>query len=241
MLHDRPVAWMEAQIPPIDADPELQHPDGDDLADVFGSEPGTPSSSGYPGRDGGNTEWSDIPRLKEKHETEGYRDGVTKGKAESVQGGFDEGYGLGAVIGLRVGKILGLLEGIHAAARSTESIDTGDEWKVEGERLESLLGLAKAELKTESVFGREYFGEDGIWRFAVEVEGEGREVVFPDIAGSHPLIQKWEDVVAGEVRKWDLDLTIMENEQEEDAEQVALVKDSAPGRAAHGSRKELNW
>jgi hypothetical protein len=232
---------MAAQIPPIDTEPELQHPAGDDLADVFGSEPGSASSSDYPGRDGGNTEWSDIPRLKEKHETEGYRDGVTKGKAESVQGGFDEGYGLGAVIGLRVGKILGLLEGIYAAVRSSGSIDTGDEWKVEGESLESLLGLARAELKTESVFGREYFGEDGIWRFAVEGEGEEREVVFPDIAGSHPLIKKWEDVIAEEVRKWNLDLTIMENEQEEDTEKAAVVKDNAPGSAAHGSRKELNW
>src|ERR1700722_20273246 len=153
MLHDRPVAWMEAQIPPMDTDPELQHPAGDDLADFFGSEPGPPSSSGYPGRDGGNTEWSDIPRLREKHETEGYRDGVTKGKAVSVQRGFDEGYGLGAVLGLRVGKIVGLLEGICAAIRSARS-NTEDRWEVELERLESLLGSARLDLKTESVFGR---------------------------------------------------------------------------------------
>ncbi|KAK8907766.1 hypothetical protein QC760_003649 [Botrytis cinerea] len=86
-------------------------PHNDDFDDVFGSEPGSPTLDGRDMRDGdmfgvGNTEISDIPRLKEKHETEGYRDGVTKGKSESVQKGFDEGYGLGAVLGLRIGKII---------------------------------------------------------------------------------------------------------------------------------------
>ena len=58
----------------------------DDFDDVFGSEPGSPTFEGRDGHNGdmfgnGNTEISDIPRLKEKHETEGYRDGVTKGES----------------------------------------------------------------------------------------------------------------------------------------------------------------
>ncbi|KAG4433081.1 hypothetical protein IFR05_011447, partial [Cadophora sp. M221] len=83
----------------------------DDFDDVFGSAPSSPSLLPHQPTTG-NLEPSDIPRLREKHETEGYRDGVTKGKGESVQAGFDEGYGLGAVLGLKIGKILGILEGV---------------------------------------------------------------------------------------------------------------------------------
>jgi hypothetical protein len=183
----------------------------DDLDDVFGSEPSSPTfepheDSWHKAR--GNVEYSDIPRLKEKHETEGYRDGVTKGKAESVQAGFDEGYGLGAVLGLRIGKILGLLEGICGALRS------GEEWKEESARVEGLLDEAKKELSTGSVFEREWWGEDGIWKFEVEGEGEGKEVTFPDVAGAHPLVRKWEGVIEKEVERWGLDLGIMEGEHE---------------------------
>lgn len=239
MLHDNSPIWMATQIPTFDAEPHS--PLNDDLADVFGSEPASPSDNDFIERHGRNTEWSDIPRLREKHETEGYRDGVTKGKAESVQKGFDEGYGLGAVLGLRVGKIVGLLEGICAAIKSARS-NTEDGWGVELERLESLLGSARLDLKTESVFGRDYFDTDGIWRFAVEGEEEGREVLFPDVARSHPLIQKWEDIIAGEVRRWSFDLTIMDNQQEEKIiTKVAAVKETGQENMTLESRKGLNW
>ena len=196
----------------------------------------------FAARNGGNTEWSDIPRLKEKHEKEGYRDGVTRGKAESVQKGFDEGYGLGAVLGLRVGKILGLLEGISAAVNSTKGGDFGDYMKAESERLESLLGSAKSDLKTESVFGKEYFDADGIWRFPVDGEGDGKDVVFPDIADSHPLIRKWEDTISGEVRTWNLDLGILENEvDEKDTKKVAHIKETTQGDPSLESKKGMDW
>jgi hypothetical protein len=207
----------------------------DDLDDVFGSDPSSPTfehheDSWHNAR--GNAEHSDIPRLKEKHETEGYRDGVTKGKAESVQAGFDEGYGLGAVLGLRIGKILGLLEGICGALRS------GEEWRGESARVEGLWAEAKKELSTGSVFGREWWGEDGIWKFEVEGEGEGKEVTFPDVAGAHPLVRKWEGVVEKEVERWGLDLGIMEGEHEhgEELEDGAAPKIAAVKRDA-GSKE----
>jgi hypothetical protein len=204
----------------------------DDLDDVFGSGPSSPTfEDGSHSQDDswhnsrGNAEHSDIPRLKEKHETEGYRDGVTKGKAESVQAGFDEGYGLGAMLGLRIGKILGLLEGICGALRSEE------EWKEESGKIEGLWAEAKKELSTGSVFGREWWGEDGIWKFEVEGEGDGKEVTFLDVAGAHPLVRKWEGIVEKEVERWGLDLGIMEGEHEhsdelEDgtAQKIAAVK-----------------
>ncbi|KUJ14483.1 uncharacterized protein LY89DRAFT_536659, partial [Mollisia scopiformis] len=175
----------------------------DDLDDVFGSAPPSPTF------EHGNLEHSDVPRLKEKHETEGYRDGVTKGKAESVQAGFDEGYGLGAMLGLKIGRILGVLEGIFKAVLSAE----GEEWEGEKRRVEVVSGEAKKELGTERVFAREWWGEDGVWRFEVPGEGEGIEVVFEDVAGAHPLVKKWEAVTEEEVKRWGLDLGIMDGEE----------------------------
>ena len=135
MLRDDEAFPMAARTYTVDIDQlaleeeSIQHETAypnDDFDDVFGSAPPSPP---FESPRGGNLEPSDVPRLKEKHETEGYRDGVTKGKAETVQAGFDEGYELGAVLGLRVGKILGLLEGICRAVRA------GEEWKEDGERM----------------------------------------------------------------------------------------------------------
>ena len=198
----------------------------DDFDDVFGSAPSSPSF--LPARPTtGNLEPSDIPRLREKHETEGYRDGVTKGKGESVQAGFDEGYGLGAVLGLKIGKILGLLEGILAGLKGEGS---------EGERMrgEGLVEGAKKELCTQSVFGREYWGEDGIWKFQVGKEGEGDgEVLFPDVAAAHPLVRKWETVIEEEVKRWGLDLGIFDGEDagEDETQELGAGK-GAQGREA---------
>lgn len=228
----------------------------DDLDDVFGSAPPSPTFE-HDAQDlqnmrirSGNVEPSDIPRLKEKHETEGYRDGVTKGKAESVQKGFDEGYSLGAVLGLRIGKILGLLEGITAALKGG-----GEEYTEEKERFEALWGEAKGDLSTQGVFGKEYWGEDGIWRFEVPGEKDGKEVLFPDVAGAHPLVLKWEGVIEEEVKKWDLDLGIMEGEHGEDhteeEEKSKLAKNNHTAEVSENTegfarvmgitKKDLNW
>ena len=58
------------------------------------------------------TEPSEVPLLERVHLTSGYRDGIADGKMQSVQAGFDEGYSLGAVIGLRAGWILGVFDGL---------------------------------------------------------------------------------------------------------------------------------
>ena len=47
--------------------------------------------------------------------TDGYREGLSQGKAKVMQSGFDEGYPIGVVIGLRAGRVLGVLEGCVAA------------------------------------------------------------------------------------------------------------------------------
>jgi hypothetical protein len=264
MLHDDSTVKMAAHAYTVDAEEVIEQESeavdpvhvNDDFDDIFGSSPGSPAfphdhddDRGIPaeeGRLGGNSEWSDIPRLKEKHETEGYRDGVTKGKAESVQKGFDEGYSLGATLGLRIGKILGILEGVyHAlqmAVKDPANSETNEEWEAQRQRLEKLWTDAKTELKTQSVFGKEWWGEDGIWKFEVPGEGEGKEVLFPDVAAAHPMIVKWEKVVQQEVKMWGLDLGLMEHEQEEkEVGKGAKTKEEPPARAALGAAKELAW
>ncbi|KAE8444818.1 hypothetical protein EG329_014172 [Mollisiaceae sp. DMI_Dod_QoI] len=264
MLRDDDAFPMPPQYGPVEGDDliadelhshESQYTN-DDFDDVFGSAPPSPTPfdphTNHERQANGNLEYSDVPRLKEKHETEGYRDGVTKGKAESIQVGFDEGYGLGAVLGLRIGKILGLLEGICAAVKVGE----GEEWGGHKKRLEALFKEAQKELATQNVFGREWWGEDGIWIFEVPGEGEEKDVVFEDVAAAHPLVAKWEAVVDAEVKTWGLDLGIMDGEHDLDgldAKDIVGRKDSAPtkeianepvtsvGKIMGVSKKDLNW
>lgn len=58
---------------------------------------------------------SDLPTVKRQHMTDGYREGLSIGKAKVMQKGFDEGYPIGMAIALRAGKVLGVMEGIIAA------------------------------------------------------------------------------------------------------------------------------
>ena len=206
----------------------------DSLDDIFGFDSDEPQDSSA----GGNEEWSDIPRLREKHETEGYRDGVGQGKATTVQKGFDEGYHLGAVMGLKIGKLLGLLEGIHKALVGV----TGED-----ERLGKLAKEAREELKTESVFGREWWGEDGIWKFEVKGEGD-EEVTFEDVAAQHPVVVRWEEIVKEEIARWGIDLDILAGEEEGAREVDTPVKESlhttqqgGQKDIAPGAAKELSW
>lgn len=143
---------------------------------------------------------SDIPRLHATHATAGYRNGISAAKSASLQPGFDEGYSLGAVLGLRVGYVLGVLEGLWGAFAKAAR---GDWVAIERERLGGVLREARAELVMERVFGKEWWAEDGVWRFEVEVEGEGEggEVTFEMVADKHPLLEKWSLRVSEEMRR----------------------------------------
>ncbi|KAG9231251.1 hypothetical protein BJ875DRAFT_383383 [Amylocarpus encephaloides] len=232
----------------IITDPPLTN---DTFDDVFGSAPPSPNldpeNSGtaiwHPS--GGNIEPSDVPRLKEKHETEGYRDGVTKGKGETVQAGFDEGYGLGAVLGLRIGKMLGLLEGLDGAVSHGAKIERGEEWGKEARRMHMLLADGRRELATESLFGTEYWGVDGIWTYPVPGEHqEGFDLVFTDVADAHPLMVKWNRIVDDEMQKWDMDLSLMDHEPAaEPLEEPTSKKRTEVPQVDNdgGPKNELSW
>lgn len=45
--------------------------------------------------------------LERRHRREGYVDGLARGQEAEMQRGFDEGYGVGAELGKRVGRLLG--------------------------------------------------------------------------------------------------------------------------------------
>jgi hypothetical protein len=125
---------------------------------------------------------SDIPRLRSIHVTAGYREGISSSKNKKIQQGFDEGYALGSEIGYQVGWILGVLEGTKA---------------------KQLLKLAREELDVKHLFSSQYFQEDGLWRWHVDVDekqnvdtssgdsGCEEMILFRYVAVSHPLVRKW--------------------------------------------------
>lgn len=161
---------------------------------------------------------SDIPRLRQEHTTAGYRDGIAQAKSQTVQPGFDEGFGLGATVGARAGQLLGLLEGLAAAVGLRSLASPVPE---ESKRIEALLSEARRELSVQSVFGKEYWGEDGTWSYEVreggekEEEEEEEEVVFADVASAHPLIRKWDGIVRGEAAGYGVDWEVFKDEDRE--------------------------
>ncbi len=106
-----------------------------------------------------------------------------------MQPGFDEGYSLGAVFGLRVGYILGALEGLCSAH------PLGTE---ERNGLGLLVKEARGQLAIENIFGREWWGEDGIWKY--EVQGEEEEVTFREVVDAHPIVKRWVERVDQEMK-----------------------------------------
>lgn len=65
------------------------------------------------------------------------------------------------------------------------------------EELRAELARAEEEMGMRRVFGEEFFGGDGVWRYAVPgAEGEGEEsVTFEAVAKAHPLVVQWEGKV----------------------------------------------
>ena len=227
----------------------------DPFDDVFGSDseagaaPLPPHGSGTQTH-GQENMTPDIRRLQVTHSTTGYREGITEGKAQSIQAGFDEGYGLGANVGLKAGQILGLLEGIAAALAQQQqkqqapATDAGADGSGEHAHAHStsLLAEARAELKTESIFDQAYWSPDGSWKYDVTSSRTDGEILFEDVADAHPLIVKWKRITDEEMRRWDLhlDLASLRGEEqppphEDEAAAAKTVKlDQQP-------RQALEW
>lgn len=180
-------------------------PPTNNLSDIFSDSPPASPSSTTPQH---SSEPSDIPRLRRIHVTNGYREGISWSKDQALQPGFDEAYPLGAILGLRVGYLLGMLEGLCSAHRSGKPQANGDDEKAEermdgmraeGSRIRELWSQAREELRIENLFGKEYWGSSGMWAYQVEAKEE--DTTFWEVADQHPLVRKWLGTVRDEVRK----------------------------------------
>ncbi|KAJ6264212.1 hypothetical protein Dda_0355 [Drechslerella dactyloides] len=159
----------------------------------------------------------DTTRLASKHTTEGYRDGITASKQQHVQSGFDEGYILGAALGLKVGDLLGILDGLVGTLTGQLSRCPDDNKRQLTEllnRLKKVRRTAREELCLEQVFGKEYFGEDGLWKWSAGEDSE--EQTFDDIVLRHPLVVKWGEIVERQVKE--LGLTLADDRDADEAE-----------------------
>ncbi|KAK9369123.1 hypothetical protein V1509DRAFT_621203 [Lipomyces kononenkoae] len=141
-------------------------------------------------------EWSstfvspDLQRLQRDHSQQGYLDGITKGKPESVQQGFDGGYPFGAELGLQVGRVLGMLQGLKSLA---------DGQKKRESSIDDLERRARSELlDIQNLFSSQYWRVDEttgdiLPSWVTEVEYKTDD--FSATAAKHPMVHRWTDTV----------------------------------------------
>jgi len=185
---------IHVEAPAIDLDES--HHSNDLFDDVFGSAPNSPLLNGARGVDFAAErtnahEVSDIPRLRSRHVTEGYREGIAESKEKFIQEGFDEGYSLGAELGLQAGWCLGVLEGVCKALDKTQVVaGKRSQTNMEAEpKPDELFKQAQDEMQMQKLFDPAYFGSDGIWLY--DVPGSEDETTFRQVAMAHPVLSKW--------------------------------------------------
>lgn len=123
---------------------------------------------------------SELPLLQRTHLKSGYRDGISQGRQDAVQPGFDEAYPTGAGIGLRIGRIIGILEALLENSQDKiESRTMMLEAKLE-------LDLQRL-LSSDSDEGQVLNHEENL---AIVAEGYMRA----QLAYIERAIQKWEDI-----------------------------------------------
>lgn len=123
------------------------------------SSPSQPLARNVGGRARARTDetLSELPALVRRHEAEGYRAGVAEGSANSelAQTGFDAGYAVGAVWGMRVGWVRGALRELvrlKGGERAGGGQVGGGSVDVGGtETLRALEEKAKRELRVDAV------------------------------------------------------------------------------------------
>lgn len=152
---------------------------------------------------------SDLPSRQRALDADAYREGLASAKGQYVQEGFDEGYALGADIGLRVGYILGVLRGFVGAWR--------DQDQGAYDEASKLYEEAQKELAIEQLLGQTWVDEEGIWKW--EVEGADGEATFREVAAQHPVAKKWDDQVEALARRWGVDLKAVEKMSAKEEEQ----------------------
>ena len=60
----------------------------------------------------------------------------------------------------------------------------------------------------QRLFGKEYFGEDGIWTYDVlNQDAEVEDITFKEVADAHPLVKRWTKIARDLAEDSGLDLT----------------------------------
>ncbi|KAJ4357273.1 Essential protein Yae1, N terminal [Didymosphaeria variabile] len=191
-----------AFLPAGNAPPTPPH--ADPLDDIYGS---SPAASPTLAAQRDDEILSDLPSRQRNLDTDAYREGLSAAKGKYVQEGFDEGFSLGAEIGLLVGRVLGVLQGMTTALKGHDEV----KWK----EANILLERARSELAIESVLGREWVDEEGIWKWEVEgLKGE-EEVTFQEVARHHPVVKMWLVTVGEVAKRWSVDLEAVEKGRED--------------------------
>lgn len=71
--------------------------------------------------------------------------------------------------------------------------------------MKKVLDDARRELVVERIFAREWWGEDGVWKFEVREEREAgageEEVTLAEVAEGHPLLKMWLERVRAEMER----------------------------------------
>lgn len=170
------------------------------LDDIFDTETHVPVENGHAATEGE----SDVARLREILSTHGYRDGVTAGKAESVQRGFDDGYRFGCLLGLRAGLIFGVIDGLleaYEGAAKLPSPSSHDESLLE--ELKSIRTEADVDLQTEKLQVDEtvQLGDTEQPNDSTELEA---------LVSLHPAIAHWTAVLKTFLIEWSLPESILD-------------------------------
>lgn len=77
-----------------------------------------------------------------------------------------------------------------------------------------LVKEAKWQLAIENIFGKEWWGEDGIWKY--DVQGREEEVTFREVVDAHPVVKKWVERVGHEMKNAGVKLGRFQGRQWED-------------------------
>ncbi|KAI0393753.1 hypothetical protein F5Y17DRAFT_430620 [Xylariaceae sp. FL0594] len=175
----------------------------------------------------------DTRRLQAQHSNTGYREGITMGKSTTIQEGFDQGYVLGASIGMKAGQVVGLLQAISAALVKKDDSGGADEAACAAD----LLSMAVKDLAPERLFTSEFWASDGSWTYKVTPSQGTGAITCEDVASQHPLIAKWSHVATKEAENRHINysmpiLNSVEDCTPERTRQGTLLKQDKHSRAA---------
>ncbi|CCD22552.1 Yae1p NDAI_0A03950 [Naumovozyma dairenensis CBS 421] len=90
----------------------------------------------------------DLMKVRDAHNKRGYLDGIVSSKEVNLQQGFNAGFPTGALLGVRVGNIIGRLQGLDYMYGSID------------DELREKYKMAQKELKINNVLSKSSFDPD---------------------------------------------------------------------------------